>query len=133
MEILLLVGAIVILGIWVGWHEYRLNKIREELDRDDDLLRKHDHAIYGDFGLFHSFSAGRDARERNGIFYRLGVIERKLRTKEDQERVANRKAEMKEYIFNDDKIAEVDGLIDKLYDIAHGLSAAEDVPEEEEE
>ena len=131
MELLLLVGAIVILGIWTGWQEYQLNKIREELDRDDDLLRKHDHAIYGDFSLY-PFHGQRDGK--SGIFYRLGVIERKLRAKENLERIAHRKAEMKEHIFNNDAgIEDTDKLINELYDMAHGLSTAETECEEEEE
>lgn len=127
MEVLLLVGAIVILGIWTGWQEYRLNKIREELDDGRKLLRKHDNSIYGE-RYFHDF-VGIGARRENGVFYRLGVIERKLRTAEDRERVAHRKAEMKEYLGNGAN----DDDIDKLFDMAHGFTTAETECEEEEE
>lgn len=126
MELLLLVGAIVILGIWTGWQEYQLNKIREELDRDDRLLRKHDYAIYGDSGTFPF--CGRD--NKSSIFYRLGIIERKLRAKENLERVEHRKAEMKEYLRGD---AVNDEDIDKLYAIAIGLQESVNKCKQEEE
>jgi len=93
MELLLLVGAIVILGIWVGWQEYRLTNIREELDCNSNLLDVH----------------------KNCVSHRLGAIERKLRVKENQERIAHRKAELKEYLDVDDDMA------DKIYAIAIGL------------
>ena len=105
MELLLLVAAIVVLGIWVGWHEYRLNKIREELDYNSNLLDVH----------------------KNCVSHRLGAIERKLRVKENQERIARRKAEMKEYLGLDDND------IDKLYAMAIGLQESVNKCKQEEE
>lgn len=120
MEHLLLIGVIIVivaLCIWTGWQEYRLykiEKIKEEFDNDSKLLRKHDNAIYGERYFVGPFSR----RRENGVFYRLGVIEGKLRTAEDQERVAHCKAEMKKYLGNDTN----DDDIDKLYAMAIGLS-----------
>lgn len=113
MEVLLLVGAIVILGIWTGWQEYRLNKIREELDYNSSLLVGSSHI---------------DTVRKNSVFYRLGVIERKLRAKETQERIEHRKAEMKEYLGE----YATDNDIDKLYAMAIGLQESVNKCKEED-
>ena len=113
MELLLLVAAIVILGIWTGWQEYRINKIQEDVDNNIERLGKHARAIYGE----------------KGIFYRLCALEHDLRIREDRERVAHRKAAMKEYLSSD-VVDDCD--IDRLYDMSHGLSIDEIVRKEEE-
>ena len=136
MEVLLLVGAIVILGVWTVWQEYRINRIREDIDNNRNLLAKHSQEIYGKhFTKMYDFYKPDEPisiNERRGVLGRLRVIENELKSREAAERISRRKAAMKEYIFNDGKIAEADELIDKLYAMAIGLQESANKCEEDE-
>ena len=134
MEVLLLVGAIVILGVWVGWHEYRLNKLQEASQHlvdavkyiDGDLTGRR-YCYYANLITASQLKAYDSSLEFtiNNLAYDIGKLKEADNDKKELEMIADRKDKMADYLMIHPSDS-INDLAAALYDIASGKTEEEE-------